>query len=124
MIRRPPRSTRTDTPFPYTTLFRAERGIETGKDLPFTNPVADIHSHVDQLIAADLRADARFLPWRNRAGCLDGHGPRRTATGRFGDGQGGHRLGGCRRAEGLAHDGDDRKPRGDPPRCATGATHE
>src|SRR3546814_11900350 len=24
MIRRPPRSTRTDTPFPYTTLFRSE----------------------------------------------------------------------------------------------------
>src|SRR3546814_1558261 len=27
MIRRPPRSTRTDTLFPYTTLFRSERGI-------------------------------------------------------------------------------------------------
>src|SRR3546814_7786283 len=25
MIRRPPRSTRTDTPFPYTTLFRSPR---------------------------------------------------------------------------------------------------
>src|SRR3546814_18419681 len=28
MIRRPPRSSRTDTPFPYTTLFRADRGNE------------------------------------------------------------------------------------------------
>src|SRR3546814_7099188 len=28
MIRRPPRSTRTDTLFPYTTLFRARRRIE------------------------------------------------------------------------------------------------
>src|SRR3546814_10664854 len=27
MIRRPPRSTRTDTPFPYTTLFRSHRGL-------------------------------------------------------------------------------------------------
>src|SRR3546814_17456791 len=27
MIRRPPRSTRTDTPFPSTTLFRAKRGM-------------------------------------------------------------------------------------------------
>src|SRR3546814_20737417 len=27
MIRRPPRSTRTDTLFPYTTLFRSQRGI-------------------------------------------------------------------------------------------------
>src|SRR3546814_20051637 len=30
MIRRPPRSTRTDTLFPYTTLFRSQRGIEAG----------------------------------------------------------------------------------------------
>src|SRR3546814_4742971 len=34
MIRRPPRSTRTDTLFPYTTLFRSEtqekRGMDTG----------------------------------------------------------------------------------------------
>src|SRR3546814_18683570 len=27
MIRRPPRSTRTDTPFPYATLFRAGAGV-------------------------------------------------------------------------------------------------
>src|SRR3546814_17174408 len=31
MIRRPPRSTRTDTPFPYTTLFRSQ-GIRLGID--------------------------------------------------------------------------------------------
>src|SRR3546814_3474399 len=31
MLRRPPRSTRTDTLFPYTTLFRSHRG---GLDLP------------------------------------------------------------------------------------------
>src|SRR3546814_13096313 len=30
MIRRPPRSTRTDTLFPYTTLFRSERQLITG----------------------------------------------------------------------------------------------
>src|SRR3546814_20750887 len=30
MIRRPPRSTRTDTLFPYTTLFRSHRHIEVG----------------------------------------------------------------------------------------------
>src|SRR3546814_3004262 len=28
MIRRPPRSTRTDTLFPYTTLFRSDRGVD------------------------------------------------------------------------------------------------
>src|SRR3546814_11526966 len=36
MIRRPPRSTRTDTPFPYTTLFRS---------------VADVDHHVRTLLA-------------------------------------------------------------------------
>src|SRR3546814_8798550 len=30
MIRRPPRSTRTDTLFPYTTLFRSVEGVESG----------------------------------------------------------------------------------------------
>src|SRR3546814_20051673 len=30
MIRRPPRSTRTDTRFPYTTLFRSHRQLRTG----------------------------------------------------------------------------------------------
>src|SRR3546814_11753642 len=30
MIRRPPRSTRTDTLFPYTTLFRSEESLELG----------------------------------------------------------------------------------------------
>src|SRR3546814_19962867 len=33
MIRRPPRSTRTDTLFPYTTLFRSHREIEAGECL-------------------------------------------------------------------------------------------
>src|SRR3546814_18708192 len=32
MIRRPPRSTRTDTLFPYTTLFRSQRGNELLRD--------------------------------------------------------------------------------------------
>src|SRR3546814_19149282 len=31
MIRRPPRSTRTDTLFPYTTLFRSNAGIDQGR---------------------------------------------------------------------------------------------
>src|SRR3546814_19758246 len=31
MIRRPPRSTRTDTRFPYTTLFRSEILLRTGR---------------------------------------------------------------------------------------------
>src|SRR3546814_8441578 len=35
MIRRPPRSTRTDTLFPYTTLFRSmQRSLHLGKRMP------------------------------------------------------------------------------------------
>src|SRR3546814_3438359 len=33
MIRRPPRSTRTDTLFPYTTLFRSAHRVATGEGL-------------------------------------------------------------------------------------------
>src|SRR3546814_13610997 len=44
MIRRPPRSTRTDTLFPYTTLFRSLPNIRPkhpqNKDLPMTDKVA------------------------------------------------------------------------------------
>src|SRR3546814_2525075 len=38
MIRRPPRSTRTDTLFPYTTLFRAflERSVREAGDLSYS----------------------------------------------------------------------------------------
>src|SRR3546814_19795109 len=35
MIRRPPRSTRTDTLFPYTTLFRSEIDLRRGPDAAF-----------------------------------------------------------------------------------------
>src|SRR3546814_2289161 len=34
MIRRPPRSTRTDTLFPYTTLFRSEAGNDRHRNRP------------------------------------------------------------------------------------------
>src|SRR3546814_21042407 len=49
MIRRPPRSTRTDTLFPYTTLFRslrmlerADRGHDVGHQRLFAAAVAEI----------------------------------------------------------------------------------
>src|SRR3546814_7703215 len=38
MIRRPPRSTRTDTLFPYTTLFRSARSAPQGQDVGFRHP--------------------------------------------------------------------------------------
>src|SRR3546814_37753 len=48
MIRRPPRSTRTDTLFPYTTLFRSQSRLadETGfggaSEMPFTGNRYDV----------------------------------------------------------------------------------
>src|SRR3546814_12546880 len=48
MIRRPPRSTRTDTLFPYTTLFRSavRRGIE--------EIVAAVGDHIEQMLDVDI----------------------------------------------------------------------
>src|SRR3546814_11018593 len=40
MIRRPPRSTRTDTLFPYTTLFRSDRRATAGQASLPNNPPA------------------------------------------------------------------------------------
>src|SRR3546814_4409185 len=48
MIRRPPRSTRTDTLFPYTTLFRSHRNLQLqlgdNLDALITGPVIDAQS--------------------------------------------------------------------------------
>src|SRR3546814_3922984 len=41
MVRRPPRSTRTDTLFPYTTLFRSERSRDTNR------PCSQSDGHLD-----------------------------------------------------------------------------
>src|SRR3546814_2728919 len=51
MIRRPPRSTRTDTLFPYTTLFRAadDYAVDTAADVAAAEAAAD---------AAEAAADA------------------------------------------------------------------
>src|SRR3546814_7735621 len=49
MIRRPPISTRTDTLFPYTTLFRSDRGL--------AGRIGDVLASVEQI--ADRQADAR-----------------------------------------------------------------
>src|SRR3546814_7180606 len=40
MIRRPPRSTRTDTLFPYTTLFRSDAGQQTPAHAPGIGGIA------------------------------------------------------------------------------------
>src|SRR3546814_2364763 len=48
MIRRPPRSTRTDTPFPYTTLFRSSRR-------PFPVPAVGVGAGAQRQWGAPVR---------------------------------------------------------------------
>src|SRR3546814_2427044 len=58
MIRRPPRSTRTDTLFPYTTLFRSHRAVNSRNGarigvhttgLPSGEPVVRSEEHTSEL---------------------------------------------------------------------------
>src|SRR3546814_6041324 len=55
MIRRPPRSTLTDTLFPYTTLFRSHRLFAGGE------PEAIVIDHQDQHVAFHRRARRREI---------------------------------------------------------------
>src|SRR3546814_11236176 len=55
MIRRPPRSTLTDTLFPYTTLFRSHRLFAGGE------PEAIVIDHQDQPVAFHRRARRREI---------------------------------------------------------------
>src|SRR3546814_18308873 len=52
MIRRPPRSTRTDTPFPYTTLFRSA-----------DTPEEAVLHHLDQNLHAMSQRGKRIPRW-------------------------------------------------------------
>src|SRR3546814_5799512 len=47
MIRRPPRSTRTDTLFPYTTLFRSHDGSTAVERTAAGEPAVVVHRHAD-----------------------------------------------------------------------------
>src|SRR3546814_20918938 len=61
MIRRPPRSTRTDTLFPYTTLFRSDPTQRAASQYirAFRNP--DLEQHIDQ-IGLSAFLDTSFAP--------------------------------------------------------------
>src|SRR3546814_11326731 len=60
MIRRPPRSTRTDTLFPYTTLFRSRSGISevTLRQIVATGRVNSYVTAIALEIATDRQIDA------------------------------------------------------------------
>src|SRR3546814_1664171 len=57
MIRRPPRSTRTDTLFPYTTLFRSHRRVESIPERPRPRLDRDLELPVEARLT-DLLCDA------------------------------------------------------------------
>src|SRR3546814_177411 len=65
MIRRPPRSTRTDTLFPYTTLFRSKAVDDVAEAVPVRN-----------LLAVLVRLDGA-VPQADRAARADGRTPHR-----------------------------------------------
>src|SRR3546814_20845846 len=68
MLRRPPRSTRTDTLFPYTTLFRS---MESDPAQPFAELVRKVRDVVlDSFSAPDIRLEdlTRELSLRSEGG--------------------------------------------------------
>src|SRR3546814_20255514 len=90
-IRRPPRSTRTDTLFPYTTLVRsarAERDVEPARARPLFDEHEADEGAARALLRRPHRRTAHLWPGRaqhrrverhpagDRHGALDGHGIR------------------------------------------------
>src|SRR3546814_3141737 len=61
MIRRPPRSTRTDTLFPYTTLFRSGRARAGEADFDFLQPDLDQQVEEPVLLFRAHRVDQRLI---------------------------------------------------------------
>src|SRR3546814_19458856 len=61
MIRRPPRSTRTDTLFPYTTLFRSYAGRTIGAARPIGDRLAAAESDPPQRVVEFVRIVAAKL---------------------------------------------------------------
>src|SRR3546814_1705152 len=63
MIRRPPRSTRTDTLFPYTTLFRSNPDARNTQIFGARRRIVivDIVAVVEQVQNVDAQPEARFL---------------------------------------------------------------
>src|SRR3546814_14727332 len=75
MIRRPPRSTRTDTLFPYTTIFRSERFDLHGGEHGLADQIrAHVHTDVERVEAGHhgLLTEHRFRIHHDRAQLLGG----------------------------------------------------
>src|SRR3546814_2046017 len=82
MLRRPPRSTRTDTLFPYTTLFRSKNPLRIldSKD-PKDRPIADSAPDIDAYLTSEAQdffgavtagLDAADVAWERNARLVRG----------------------------------------------------
>src|SRR3546814_12446543 len=92
MIRRPPRSTRTDTRFPYTTLFRSTRPLDITGAIKFLSQYGN--TAVDQNV--ELRTLAgTSVNWRSGETIPYVSGVSATTSGLGGIGHGGHGLNGA-----------------------------
>src|SRR3546814_1067557 len=65
MIRRPPRSTRTDTLFPYTTLFRSAIVEYSGTDIVYSNLFTGVHGNYLRASIEAAGFDPDHLPQRS-----------------------------------------------------------
>src|SRR3546814_8460391 len=61
MIRRPPRSTRTDTLLPYTTLFRSDRELARAEGESQAPPLARAERHAAETLEREQRLGDRRL---------------------------------------------------------------
>src|SRR3546814_17735930 len=87
MIRRPPRSTRTDTLFPYTTLFRSElepRHATGRRELDGCGARSAPEEHPDAGAPRHLAAHGAATLYRGGARRLDGQAARHDPAGRGG----------------------------------------
>src|SRR3546814_5316127 len=106
MIRRPPRSTRTDTLFPYTTLFRSALVAAAGVDeLAFLRPVAELLDvlHLRRPVEYQLGVEPRKAVLLGGEGhVVPGAEGFQVDPGLPGGGEGAGRAGGFQRIEHLA----------------------
>src|SRR3546814_6415027 len=79
MIRRPPRSTRTDTLFPYTTLFPISRSLNRTRPLVgFTNPDSTLNRVVLPAPLGPIMPRIRPVSVRNEISSTATNPPKRT----------------------------------------------
>src|SRR3546814_18104022 len=119
MIRRPPRSTRTYTLFPYTTLFRSGDQLGRARALvavpghPFHRAVQAVGEPVAQVLLVLAQLDARAAAALEARLAGERADPQRERGGVGGGGTGGGLGPGSARIEGALHFGAPTRTNGD-----------